>query len=124
MVAHKDYNAPKHQTLEVPNLQVIKAMQSLRSRGYVREQFAWQWYYWYLTDAGIEYLRQFLHLPQEIVPSTLKKQALPTRNVAQGRGDRGERGERPEGGYQRREGEYRKRTTPQQNPEFVVLFFN
>ena len=29
MVAKKDYNAPKHEELDVPNLEVIKAMQSL-----------------------------------------------------------------------------------------------
>ena len=34
-----------------------------------------QWYYWYLTNEGIEYLRDYLHLPIEIVPATLKKQA-------------------------------------------------
>lgn len=27
----------------------------------------------YLTNEGIEYLRQYLHLPPEIVPSTLKR---------------------------------------------------
>lgn len=48
MVAKKDFNAPKHMNLEdVPNLQVIKAMQSLASRGYVKVQFNWQYYYWY-----------------------------------------------------------------------------
>jgi len=41
----------------------------------VKEQFAWRHYYWYLTNPGIEYLRTFLHLPPEIVPSTLKRQA-------------------------------------------------
>ena len=75
MVAKKDYHAPKHPELEtIPNLQVIKAMQSLRSRGYVKEQFAWRHFYWYLTNEGIEYLRRYLHLPPEIVPSTLKRQ--------------------------------------------------
>lgn len=29
----------------------------------------------YLTNEGIEYLRQYLHLPSEIVPSTLKRTA-------------------------------------------------
>lgn len=29
----------------------------------------------YLTNEGIEYLRQYLHLPPEIVPSTLKRTA-------------------------------------------------
>ncbi|XP_060531448.1 small ribosomal subunit protein eS10-like [Cylas formicarius] len=75
MVAKKDYHAPKHPELEsIPNLQVIKALQSLKSKGYVKEQFAWRHYYWYLTNAGIEFLRTFLHLPPEIVPSTLKRQ--------------------------------------------------
>ncbi len=37
-------------------------------------QFAWRHYYWYLTNEGIQYLRDYLHLPPEIVPSTLKRQ--------------------------------------------------
>ena len=75
MVAKKDYHAPKHPELEtIPNLEVIKALQSLRSRGYVTEQFAWRHFYWYLTNEGIEYLRTYLHLPPEIVPATLKRQ--------------------------------------------------
>ena len=78
MVAKKDTHAPKHPELEsVPNLQVMKALNSLKSRGYVKEQFAWTHYYWYLTNEGIRYLRDYLHLPPEIVPSTLKKQARP-----------------------------------------------
>merc|ERR1712107_672063 len=79
-----DFHAPKHPELEtIPNLQVIKALTSLKSRGYVKEQFAWRHYYWYLTNEGIQYLRDYLHLPSEIVPSTLKR-ALP-------------RGDKPEG---------------------------
>nr|CAH04324.1 S10e ribosomal protein [Julodis onopordi] len=78
MVAKKDYHAPKHPELEtIPNLQVIKAMQSLKSKGYVKEQFAWRHFYWYLTNEGIEHLRTFLHLPPEIVPATLKRQVRP-----------------------------------------------
>merc|ERR1712135_76102 len=73
MVALKDFNQPKHNELDkVRNLEVIKAMQSLKSRGYVRENFAWRHYYWYLTNEGIQYLRDYLHLPPEIVPATLK----------------------------------------------------
>lgn len=76
MVAEKDFHAPKHPELEqIPNLQVIKALTSLKSRGYVKEQFAWRHFYWYLTNEGIQYLRDYLHLPPEIVPSTLKRQA-------------------------------------------------
>merc|ERR1712012_342240 len=77
MVAKKDVHAPKHPELDVPNLHVIKALTSLKSRGYVKEQFAWRHFYWYLTNEGIQYLRDSLHLPPEIVPATLKRQSRP-----------------------------------------------
>merc|ERR1712142_253800 len=78
MVALKDFNLKKHNELEkVRNLEVIKAMQSLKSRGYVRENFAWRHFYWYLTNEGIQYLRDYLHLPPEIVPATLRKATKP-----------------------------------------------
>lgn len=60
MVAKKDYNAPKHEELDVPNLEVIKAMQSLTSKGLVKTQFSWQWYYYVLTPEGVEHLREWL----------------------------------------------------------------
>jgi len=59
LVAKKDFNAPKHEDLDVPNLQVIKALQSLTSRGFVKTQFSWQWYYYTLTPEGVEYLREW-----------------------------------------------------------------
>uniref|UniRef100_A0A4W5RIG4 Ribosomal protein S10 n=1 Tax=Hucho hucho TaxID=62062 RepID=A0A4W5RIG4_9TELE len=80
MVAKKDVHLPKHPELadkNVPNLHVMKAMLSLKSLGYVKEQFAWRHFYWYLTNEGIQYLRDFLHLPPEIVPATLRRQMRP-----------------------------------------------
>ena len=59
MVAKKDYNAPKHEDLDIPNLEVVKALQSLTSKGYVKTQFSWQWYYYILTSEGVEYLREW-----------------------------------------------------------------
>lgn len=59
LVAKKDFNAPKHEELDVPNLQVIKALQSLNSKGYVKTQFSWQYYYYVLTPEGVEYLREW-----------------------------------------------------------------
>merc|ERR1711860_145916 len=73
----QDVGAPKHPEIDVPNLHVIKALTSLKSRGYVTEQFAWRHFYWYLTNEGIQYLRDFLHLPAEIAPATLKRQTRP-----------------------------------------------
>ncbi|XP_017082881.1 40S ribosomal protein S10b [Drosophila eugracilis] len=76
IVAKKDSRVQKHPNLEsIPNLHVIKAMQSLNSRGLVKEQFAWRHYYWCITNEGIEELRNYLHLPPEIVPSTLARPA-------------------------------------------------
>jgi len=77
IVAEKNFYPFNHPKVNVPNLHVIKALQSLTSKGLVTERFAWQHYYWYLTNNGIEYLREYLHLPQEIVPATLKKQTKP-----------------------------------------------
>uniref|UniRef100_A0A6I8N0E7 Plectin/eS10 N-terminal domain-containing protein n=1 Tax=Ornithorhynchus anatinus TaxID=9258 RepID=A0A6I8N0E7_ORNAN len=81
MVAKKD---PRPQSLhpQVPgatNLQVIRVMGSLKSRGLVRETFAWRHFYWYLTNEGIAHLRQYLHLPPEIVPVSLQRARRPSR---------------------------------------------
>ncbi|KAL6209204.1 hypothetical protein ACLB2K_020147 [Fragaria x ananassa] len=67
-------------------------MQSFKSKEYVREAFAWMHYYWYLTNDGIEFLRNYLNLPSEIVPNTLKKQPKPP-----GRPFGGPPGDRPRG---------------------------
>ncbi|CAK9142265.1 unnamed protein product [Ilex paraguariensis] len=52
-------------------------MQSFKSKEYVHETFTWMHYYWYLTNDGIEFLRSYLNLPSEIVPTTLKKSTKP-----------------------------------------------
>lgn len=103
LVAKKDFNAPRHQDIKVPNLQVIKALQSLDSKGFVKTRFSWQYYYYSLTDDGINFLRNELHLPESIVPATHKKVDRPTasRSNEQWSGDRAPRGERD--GYRRRD---------------------
>ncbi|KAK9475678.1 Plectin/S10 [Lipomyces japonicus] len=73
VVAKKDYNQEKHEEIDTKNLYVIKALQSLTSKGFVKTQFSWQYYYYSLTDEGIEYLREWLHLPSEVVPATHRK---------------------------------------------------
>ncbi|EGX48012.1 hypothetical protein AOL_s00081g339 [Orbilia oligospora ATCC 24927] len=110
MVAKKDYNLPKHTELDVKNLFVIKACQSLTSRGYLKTQFSWQYYYYTLTPAGLDYLREWLHLPSEIVPATHVKQqrsTAPPRGMMGGDDRRerrgGDRGDRD--GYRRRDKE-------------------
>ncbi|KAL9640773.1 MAG: hypothetical protein Q9164_000088 [Protoblastenia rupestris] len=111
--AKKDLNLPKHNEIDTKNLYVIKACQSLTSRGYLKTQFSWQWYYYTLTPEGLDYLREWLHLPAEIVPATHIKQQrshAPPKGMMGGDdrgprgrgGPRGDRGDR-EGGYRRRD---------------------
>ncbi|CAO1616543.1 unnamed protein product [Sympodiomycopsis kandeliae] len=106
LVAPKNFEI-QHPELEIRNLYVIKAMQSLTSKGFVHTRFSWQWYYYTLTNEGLEYLREYLHLPAEIVPATHKRPARPQRAVGGGAGGayRAPRGDR-EGGDR---GEYRRR---------------
>jgi small subunit ribosomal protein S10e len=75
---------------------VIKLMQSFTSKELVKEIFSWRYYYWYLTNEGIEYLREYLNLSADVVPNTLKKSTRPpTRPMAD---ERPPRGDRPGGG--------------------------
>uniref|UniRef100_A0A1I8A5V4 S10_plectin domain-containing protein n=1 Tax=Steinernema glaseri TaxID=37863 RepID=A0A1I8A5V4_9BILA len=72
-VAKKDFNLKSHPEIkEVSNLEVIKACKSLASRELVKEQFAWRYYYFYLTDEGIKYLRDYLGLTEDVIPATHK----------------------------------------------------
>lgn len=76
LVVKKDPKPATHPNIEGPsNLEVLNLMKSLKSKGYVRVTFSWQYNYCYLTDEGIEYLRSYLALPAEIVPATHKKSA-------------------------------------------------
>lgn len=123
----KDPHAAKHHDIDVPNLYVMKLTQSFASRGYVQERFNWGWFYYYLTNEGIVYLREYLHLPEEIVPATLKKGRTAPRSGERPEGGRPEggrggfRGERPEstrGGF---DGSRKDKVAPDAGfaPEFV-----
>ena len=101
LVVKKDTKSTTHPAIEGPsNLEVLNLMKSLTSRGHVKTTFSWQYNYCYLTDSGVEYLRNYLALPAEIVPNT-HKQSTGQRPAAhdmsgagekQYGGDRGDRG--------------------------------
>ncbi|QIW97681.1 hypothetical protein AMS68_003199 [Peltaster fructicola] len=127
LVAKKDYNQPKHNEIDTKNLYVVKACQSLTSRGYLKTQFSWQWYYYTLTPEGLDYLREWLHLPAEIVPQTHVKQQRPNApprgmlggddRERRGGGRGGPRGDRE--GYRRRDQGDKEGDAPGGfNPEF------
>jgi small subunit ribosomal protein S10e len=106
----------KHDEIDTKNLFVIKALQSLTSRGYAKTQFSWQYYYYTLTDEGVEYLREWLHLPSSIVPDTHKKQARAQISGRPAREDRRQRNFDNEGSYRRRND---KESAPgEYNPQF------
>ena len=80
----KDGNAHRHNEIEdVPNLHVMMLLKSLCSRSFVTEKYNWGWHYYFLTNEGIDYLRDVLHLPPQVFPSTLTKQR-PTRPALAG----------------------------------------
>ncbi|KAH8377318.1 hypothetical protein KR093_004817 [Drosophila rubida] len=107
---------PDESLKHLTNLQVIKTLQSLKSRGYVSEQAAWRHYYWCLNNDGIEYLRGYLHMPTEVVPTTLQRRMEPvrmSRNSNNNNDDRGPRG----GGGQREFKEREDRSTYRRNED-------
>merc|ERR1712129_268238 len=102
--AKKNLFLPRHPEVGVPNIEVVKLMQSFVSKEYVVENFTWQTYYWRLTDEGHEYLQKFLNTPSDVVPNTWKpteqsqEQMGPSGGGSYGGfGDRG--GGRGGGGY-------------------------
>lgn len=73
IVAKKDFYADKHSDeLPIPNLEVLCLMRSFASKKFVTETFNWRYYYYILTPEGIDYLREYLALPADVVPATLR----------------------------------------------------
>lgn len=65
----KKYFLEKENSIE--SLIVIKLMKGLVSKGFVKEKFSWKYYYFVLNDKGIEFLRKFLYIPENVIPLTL-----------------------------------------------------
>merc|ERR1711862_112012 len=73
MCVKHDARAHRHNELEdVPNLHVMMVLRSLASRSYLDEKYNWGWHYYFLTNEGIDYLRDVLHLPAHFVPQRLQ----------------------------------------------------
>jgi len=109
MCAKDAPNAPHHHELKsIPNLHVMKLLQSLASRGFCNKRFSWRWYYYFLTNEGVTYLREYLGaLPEHVTPKTHVKSASRPQTARpgfeggdrEGRGrfgDRADRGDRSE----------------------------
>ena len=97
IVVKKDAYLPKHQQVDVPNLHAMMVVKSLKSRGALQEVYNWGWSYYFLTNAGVEYLIKELGLPVDcmIVPAThAKKRAKITAPAKDGK-EEGEDDEKP-----------------------------
>eukprot|EP00020_Sapocribrum_chincoteaguense_P010040 CAMPEP_0170738456 /NCGR_PEP_ID=MMETSP0437-20130122/4654_1 /TAXON_ID=0 /ORGANISM="Sexangularia sp." /LENGTH=152 /DNA_ID=CAMNT_0011076879 /DNA_START=54 /DNA_END=512 /DNA_ORIENTATION=+ len=112
-----------HQKIGVPNVFVVQLMRSFTSKEFVRHTYNWRYHYYYLTNEGVEYLREYLHLPSEIVPKTLM--AGPAHgersDARRERGDRGDRGDRADRGRGRGGDAGKKQSGPGANwkPNFA-----
>ena len=75
---HRDFNG-------ISNLVVMMITKSLHSkyvfvtyidllssyrRGYLQEKFNWGYHYYFLSDEGVEFLRDYLHLDASAFPET------------------------------------------------------
>lgn len=84
MVVEKDPSKKAHDELKhIWNLKVYMICRSLKSRGYLKEVFNWQWHYYFISkpsaeDAtaqdGLAFLREQLNLPEKVLPATYTKQ--------------------------------------------------
>ena len=90
-----------NETTNIPNLHCFLVMRSLVSRGMATEIFSWQWHYYFLTRKGVEYLREYLGLPANVVPNSWKLDE-PEEQKEEGGEEGEERKERRERGGERR----------------------
>ena len=105
--ACKKDNTSKNETLDIPNLHCFLVMRSLMSRKFATEIFKWQWHYFFLTPEGIKYLREYLGLPNSVIPNTYKVNESNEDDQQKEEGEEGEgkgegRGERRGGRGERR----------------------
>eukprot|EP00746_Dinoflagellata_sp_MGD_P168290 gnl/MRDRNA2_/MRDRNA2_99627_c0_seq1.p1 gnl/MRDRNA2_/MRDRNA2_99627_c0~~gnl/MRDRNA2_/MRDRNA2_99627_c0_seq1.p1 ORF type:complete len:239 (+),score=31.75 gnl/MRDRNA2_/MRDRNA2_99627_c0_seq1:109-825(+) len=86
---HRNHFVEQHHELEdVPNLHVRMIMKSLTSKGWAKETFAWQSYYYTITEEGVLRLREMLYLDPEAVPETWKRRQRGTGGPGGGPGGR------------------------------------
>ena len=94
--ACKKDNTSNNPTLNIPNLHCFLVMRSLVSRKMATEIFSWQWHYYFLTKQGVEYLREYLGLPANIVPNTYKLDEQEEQKEEGGEENEEKKGERKE----------------------------
>ena len=102
-------NTTNNENLNIPNLHCFLIMRSLVSRGMATEIFSWQWHYYFLTKKGVDYLREYLGLPANIVPNTYKLDEQEEQKEEGGEENEEKKGERKERGERRDRGDREER---------------
>ena len=110
--ACREDNTTNNENLQIPNLHCFLIMRSLVSRGMATEIFSWRWHYYFLTKKGVDYLREYLGLPANIVPNTykLEEEEQPKEEggeEGEEKKERRDRGERRDGGERKGRGRAR-----------------
>eukprot|EP00745_Piridium_sociabile_P003090 TRINITY_DN118735_c0_g1_i2.p1 TRINITY_DN118735_c0_g1~~TRINITY_DN118735_c0_g1_i2.p1 ORF type:complete len:144 (+),score=16.43 TRINITY_DN118735_c0_g1_i2:124-555(+) len=77
VVVKKEARMTPHPRIDVPNLHVLMVLRSLKSKGFVEQRFNWLYHYYFLTNDGIEHLRDVLSYPCNVHPATLQKPKPP-----------------------------------------------
>merc|ERR1712176_478906 len=102
IVVKKDAYLPFHQHItNVPNLQVMMVVKSLKSKGCLNQAYNWGWSYYFLTTQGVTHLISELGLPSDsnILPATYTKKGkkiITAPTEGKGKGDEGEAAEEGE----------------------------
>ena len=107
--ACKKDNTSNNPNVNIPNLHCFLVMRSLVSRKMATEIFSWQWHYYFLTKQGVEYLREYLGLPANIVPNTYKLDEQEEQKEEGGEENEEKKGERKERGERRDRGDREER---------------
>eukprot|EP00178_Gracilaria_changii_P022382 TRINITY_DN6645_c0_g1_i2.p1 TRINITY_DN6645_c0_g1~~TRINITY_DN6645_c0_g1_i2.p1 ORF type:complete len:138 (-),score=18.98 TRINITY_DN6645_c0_g1_i2:30-443(-) len=71
--AVKKDNVGYNEILNIKNIECFLVMRSLISKKYATEVFNWQWHYYFLKPEGIKFLRDYLGLPETVIPNTHKQ---------------------------------------------------
>lgn len=82
------YTNEEGKTEGVRELYINMIMKSLRSRGFVKDTFAWRHHYYMLTDAGEAFIRGELNLSDDVKPEPFMKKLADRPEQPHERGER------------------------------------
>lgn len=70
LVVKHQPSLPIHEKTKITNLHVMLMMRTMKTKEYVKHTYLWGYDYYILTPEGIEFLREQLDLPLNVMPAT------------------------------------------------------